>query len=191
MLGIPRGGVPVAYEVAERLGAPLDVIPVRKLGAPTNPEFAFGAVGPGGVLVLEDATIAWLGLSRMEVDDIIARERRELARREARYRGERPHPVLRDRTVILVDDGIATGATMQAAVEAVRHAGAAHVIAAVPVAGRDARARVRASADECICVAIPEPLDGVGRWYEDFSQTSDAEVIALLDAAAARVEQGR
>jgi putative phosphoribosyl transferase len=191
VLGIPRGGVPVAFEVAEQLGAPLDVLTVRKLGAPTNPEFAIGAVGPDGVLVLDDATVSWLGLTRAEVDEVIARERRELARRDARYRGERPRPELADRTVVIVDDGLATGHTMAAAVDAVRAAHPARVISAVPVAARDACERLRITADECVCVLLPEPLDGVGHWYVEFPQTTDAEVIALLDAARTRVGGAR
>jgi predicted phosphoribosyltransferase len=189
VLGLPRGGVPVAYEVAHALGAPLDVFIVRKIGHPWNEELALGAIASGGVAVLDRESAHQLGTSDEQLDRIVAREQRELERRELRYRDERPFPDLTGHTVILVDDGLATGASMRAAVEALRLHHPASIVAAVPVASRDAYARVSQMADECVCVMTPEPFYGVGAWYDDFSQTTDADVLELLDGAAVGAHQ--
>jgi len=180
VLGLPRGGVPVAYEVARALGAPLDVYVVRKLGLPGHEELAFGAIASGGVRVLNKDLIERLHLPAEWVEAIDARERQELERRERVYRGERPPPDLAGRTVILVDDGLATGSTMMAAVQAVRQDDPAKVVVAVPVAAPEVCAALRAVADDVVCASTPEPMRAVGLWYEDFSQTSDDEVRELL-----------
>ena len=186
VLALPRGGVPVAYEVAAALDAPLDVFVVRKLGAPGNEEYAIGAIASGGIGIVDATTVAMLGLSRQGVDRIVAMERRELDRRELLYRRGRPFPDLAGKTVVLVDDGLATGATMRAAIEALRSRGPAAVIAAVPVASREACAMVAAAADECVCALTPAPFYGVGKWYADFSQTTDEQVLDLLARAETR-----
>ena len=186
VLALPRGGVPVAYEVAAALDAPLDVFVVRKLGAPGNEEYAIGAIASGGIGIVDATTVAMLGLSRQGVDRIVAMERRELDRRELLYRRGRPFPDLAGKTVVLVDDGLATGATMRAAIQAVRSRGPAAVIAAVPVASREACAMVAAAADECVCALTPAPFYGVGKWYADFSQTTDEQVLDLLARAETR-----
>jgi putative phosphoribosyl transferase len=180
VLGLPRGGVPVAAEVAKVLGAPLDVIVVRKLGVPRQPELAMGAVGEGGVCVLEPATIRAAHVSQEELAEIQQREREQVELRTRMFRGDRPGVSLQGRTVIVVDDGIATGATMRAACRIVRERGARRVVAAVPVAAGSAAARLAGDADETVCLQTPAPFMGVGRWYRDFSPTSDAEVINLL-----------
>lgn len=181
VLGLPRGGVVVAGEVAQMLDAPLDVLVVRKLGAPHNEEFAIGAIASGGVVVVDTQAVRGLQVPPWELESLIARERRELQRRELLYRGARPFPSLTDRVVILVDDGLATGATMRAAVDAIRERRPARVIAAAPVGAHEACEMMALVADACVCVATPEPFAGVGVWYEDFSQTTDEEVIALLE----------
>lgn len=186
VLALPRGGVPVAFEVAERLGAPLDVFLVRKLGVPGHEELAMGAVASGGVQVLNDDLIARLGVTRPALDRVIARERAELLRRERAYRDERPPLAVAGRTVILIDDGLATGATMRAAVAGLRKLEPGRIVVAVPVAAHDACAQVGAEVDEMVCVATPSPFHGVGLWYRDFDQTDDDEVCALLSAAARR-----
>jgi erythromycin esterase-like protein/predicted phosphoribosyltransferase len=183
VLGLPRGGVPVAYEVANELDAPLDVYVVRKLGLPGHEELAFGAIATGGVRVLNKELIERLRLPAEWVEAIDAKERRELERRERAYRGERPPPDLTGRTVILVDDGLATGSTMLAAVEAVRVDDPARVVVAVPIAAPEVCEALRAVADEVVCVATPRRMHAVGLWYEDFSQTSDEEVHELLARA--------
>jgi erythromycin esterase-like protein/predicted phosphoribosyltransferase len=183
VLGLPRGGVPVAYEVASELGAPLDVYLVRKLGLPGHEELAFGAIATGGVRVLNKELIERLRLPAEWVEAIDAKERRELERRERLYRGERPPPDLAGRTVILVDDGLATGSTMLAAVQAVRQDDPASVVVAVPVAAPDVCETLGQVADEVVCAATPQPMRAVGLWYEDFSQTSDEEVRELLARA--------
>jgi erythromycin esterase-like protein/predicted phosphoribosyltransferase len=183
VLGLPRGGVPVAYEVANELDAPLDVYVVRKLGLPGHEELAVGAIATGGVRVLNKELIERLRLPAEWVEAIDAKERRELERRERAYRGERPPPDLAGRTVILVDDGLATGSTMLAAVEAVRQDDPAGVVVAVPIAAPEVCEALRAVADEVVCVATPRPMHAVGLWYEDFSQTSDEEVRELLARA--------
>jgi putative phosphoribosyl transferase len=183
VLALPRGGVPVAAEVARALGAPLDVFVVRKLGVPGHEELAMGAIASGGSRVLNDTIIRDLGLGARDIAAAEAREARELARREAIYRGARPFPDLQGRKVIVVDDGLATGATMRAAVTALRQLGPGAIVVAVPVAPPDTLALLRSEADDVVCVLSPEPFGGVGRWYESFPQVSDAEVQALLERA--------
>lgn len=180
VLGLPRGGIPVAHEVASRLGAPLDAWLVRKLGVPHHPELAMGAIATGGIEVLSHEIIRDLGIPREHVEQVAVRERRELERRDTLYRGNRDPAVVRDRTVILVDDGLATGATMEAAIAALRHQAPARIVVAVPVGPRDTCQRLRRMADEVVCVSMPEPFEGVGLWYEHFTQTSDDEVVRLL-----------
>ncbi|HEU5169912.1 MAG TPA: phosphoribosyltransferase family protein [Gemmatimonadales bacterium] len=183
VLGLPRGGVPVAYEVATALGAPLDVFVVRKLGVPGHEELAMGAVASGGVRVLNHATIDALGIPQEAIERVTAAELRELARREREYRRGRPFPDLRGATVVLVDDGVATGSSMLAAVQALHQHRPGAVIVAAPVVSLTARAALAQAADACEYVAAPEPFFGVGAWYHNFEQTSDEEVRALLDAA--------
>jgi putative phosphoribosyl transferase len=180
VLALPRGGVPVAFEVARALALPLDVIVVRKLGVPWQPELAMGAIASGGMRVLDQELIRLERISQEDVEAIAAREKLEAERRERLYRAARPPLELRDRTVILVDDGLATGSTMLAAVRCVKSLQSSSVIVAVPVASRQACAHLRQVADECVCLAVPEPFGAVGEWYEDFQQTSDAEVRDLL-----------
>ncbi|TMK07340.1 MAG: hypothetical protein E6G71_11285 [Alphaproteobacteria bacterium] len=180
VLALPRGGVPVAYEVARRLGAPLDVFVVRKLGVPGHEELAMGAVATGGVRVLNDQLVEQLGIPDQMIDAVAARERQELARRERLYRGGRPPPDVRGRTVILVDDGLATGATMYAAIEALRKQNPGRIVVAVPTASPETCEEMKAKADHVICAITPDPFQAVGRWYQDFSQTSDEEVADLL-----------
>lgn len=180
VLALPKGGVPVAAEVAAGLDAPLDVLVVRKIGVPWNPELAVGAIASGGMFVLDIPTINYLGLTRADLDPVILAERRELSRRENLYRSGHPFPALEGQVVILVDDGLATGATMQAAVAAVKTRAPALVVVAVPVASGSACDALEAIVDRVVCVATPEPFFGVGMWYEDFSQTTDEEVLTLL-----------
>lgn len=180
VLALPRGGVPVGYEVSRALGAPLDVFLVRKLGVPGYEELAMGAVASGGVRVLNDEIVRGLGISEDEIDAAVARELQELARRERLYRGDRPPPDVAGRTVILVDDGLATGATMRAAVAASRQQHPARIVVAVPTASLDTCEALKAEADDVICAMTPEPFFAVGHWYEDFTQTTDNEVRELL-----------
>jgi predicted phosphoribosyltransferase len=184
VLGLARGGVPVAFEVAQRLGAPLDVFVVRKLGVPGREEFAMGAIASGGECVLDESLVRRLGIPPRAVEAAIAREGRELDRRERLYRGLRPPAEVQGRTVILVDDGLATGATMHAAVAAIRRRRPAAVVVAAPVAAPDTCAALLSVADDCVCVLRPRSLQAVGLWYEEFGQTEDAEVRALLDRGA-------
>jgi putative phosphoribosyl transferase len=184
VLGLPRGGVPVAYEVAKRLGVPLDVFIVRKLGVPGFEELAAGAIASGGVRVLNDDVVRALPNADETIESITARETAELERREQSYRDGRPAPELRNRVVILVDDGLATGATMRAAVKALRHLGVAKIVVAVPVGPPDTCREFEDEADETICASVPEFFQAVGQYYEDFSQTSDDEVRELLARAA-------
>ena len=187
VLGLPRGGVPVAAGVAYALGAPLDVIIVRKLGAPRQPEFAMGALGEGGVRVITDEAVAMAGVSPKELAAIEARERAEIERRAHRFRAGRPPVPITGRTVVVIDDGIATGSTARAACRVARAQGAARIILAVPVGHSEAIASLRGEADEVICLTEPRSLLAIGEWYADFSQTSDEEVVNLLsDAAASR-----
>ena len=186
VLALPRGGVPVAFEVAESLGAPLDVFTVRKLGAPMNEEYAIGAIATGGVVAIDEGAVKALAVGGRELEVLIARECRELARRERLYRGDRPLPTVAGRTVIVIDDGLATGSTMQAAVAALRGFGPARIVVAAPVGSRQACAAIRRVADGCVCCITPDPLYGVGQWYDDFTQVSDAEVLELLQRATRR-----
>jgi predicted phosphoribosyltransferase len=180
VLALPRGGVPVAFEVAEALHAPLDIFLIRKLGVPGNEEFAMGAVASGGVRVVDENLVAGLGLDPRIVARVIEREEQELRRRERAYRDDRHALNLRGRIAILVDDGIATGSSMAAAILAVRERGAEAVVVAVPIAARQSIAAISRIADEVACVATPERLLAVGRFYEDFDQTTDEEVVELL-----------
>src|SRR5262245_4487965 len=181
VLALPRGGVPVAYEVARALDAPLDVFLVRKLGLPGHPELAMGAIASGGVRVLNEDVVGWYGLSASLLDDVAAREQVELERRERAYRGARPPIELSGRVAILVDDGLATGASMKAAVQAARARGPAEVVVAVPVGAFDVCKALAKIADRVVCVRTPSPFSAVGLWYRDFSQTSDEEVRKLLN----------
>ncbi len=183
VLALPRGGVPVAYEVARALDAPLDVFLVRKLGVPGHEELAMGAIASGGVRVLNDDVVESLRLPLSIIDQVTAREQEELQRRERAYRGDRPPPDAQGRTVILVDDGLATGSTMRAAAAAVHRQQPARIVVAVPVAAASTCDTLRAEVDEVVCVLAPEPFYAVGIWYEDFSQTTDDEVRDLLARA--------
>ncbi|MFI4985491.1 MAG: phosphoribosyltransferase family protein [Solirubrobacterales bacterium] len=189
VVGIPRGGVPVAAEVARALGAPLDLVVVRKVGAPENPEYAIGALAESEVSVIDDATVRALGLGTAELEAVVGQARRELDERLARYQGKRPRLAVAGRTVLLVDDGLATGRTAQAAARSLRERGAARVILAVPVAARESARELRSWVDEVVCVEMPEHLWAIGLLYEDFSPTSDAEVAALLAEDAGAVER--
>jgi erythromycin esterase-like protein/predicted phosphoribosyltransferase len=184
VLGLPRGGVPVAFEVARALRAPLDVFLVRKLGVPQQEELAMGAIASGGVRVLNEHVVRMLGLDQAQIDAVTAREQRELERRERAYRDGRAEPAPAGRTVIVVDDGLATGASMRAAVQALRAQAPARVVVAVPVGAGDTCRQLRREVDEVVCLRTPEPFGGVGIWYDDFSQTEDGEVRALLAASA-------
>lgn len=181
VLALPRGGMPVAHEVAEALGAPMDVFLVRKLGVPGHPELAMGAIGSGGVRVLNRDVLTMFGVPPEVIDDVSRREEMELARREREYRGTRPEPEVRGRTVVLVDDGLATGSTMRAAAEAIRAAGPARLVVSAPVGAAETCAELRRHADEVVCARTPDPFQAVGLWYADFEQTTDAEVRSLLE----------
>jgi predicted phosphoribosyltransferase len=183
VLALPRGGVPVAAEIATALGAPLDVFIVRKLGVPGYEELAMGAIASGGVRVLNDNVIQSLELPERLIEAVTARELRELKWREQAYRGDRPMPEVSGRTVILVDDGIATGSTMRAAIAALRRLGPARIIVAVPTAAPSTRDEIGPLVDEYICEMTPQPFFAVGVWYDDFSQTTDDEVRELLHGA--------
>jgi predicted phosphoribosyltransferase len=184
VLGLPRGGVPVAYEVAKRLRTPIDVFIVRKLGVPGFEELAAGAIASGGVRVLNEDVVRAIPYADEAIEAVTAKETTELERREQIYREGRPPPELRDRIVILVDDGLATGATMRAAVKALRQRGAAKIVVAVPVGPPDTCHEIEEQADETICLSMPAFFQAVGQYYEDFSQTSDEDVRELLSQAA-------
>ena len=186
VLALPRGGVPVGVEVAEILGAPLDLFLVRKLGTPGHHELAMGAIASGGVRVLNDDVVRWYGVTAAAIDAVAEDEQHELDRREAAYREEREAVPLEGRVVILIDDGLATGSTMTAAVQAVRQRKPARVIVAVPVGAREACDELSAIADEVVCARMPEPFSAVGQWYLDFDQTTDEEVRQLLRTHASR-----
>lgn len=191
VLGLPRGGVPVAREVARALRAPLDVLVVRKLGAPGQEELAMGAIATGGVRVLNDELVETLRITDEAIEEAAEREAHELDRRERAYRGDRPPLDLRDRTVILVDDGLATGSTMRAAIEAVRLQRPNRILVAVPTAAPSTCQAFRRIADDVICLITPEPFQAVGLWYEDFAQTTDEEVGELLaNCDADRIPDG-
>ncbi|WP_439621607.1 phosphoribosyltransferase [Gemmata sp.] len=180
VLALPRGGVPVGYEVARALDVPLDVFLVRKLGVPSHEELAMGAIASGGVRVLNEGVVRQLGITAAQIDAAAAGEQQELERRDREYRGDRPAPDVRGKTVIVVDDGLATGSTMRAAVAALRRLGPARVVVAVPVGAAETCADFEGEADEAVCAEEPDPFHAVGVWYDDFTQTTDAEVRALL-----------
>lgn len=190
VLALPRGGMPVAYEVAKSLDAPLDVFLVRKLGVPGYEELAMGAIATGGVRVLNEDVLNYLNISDQVIDHVAAKEERELERREWLYRGAAPPLKVRGRTVIIVDDGLATGSTMRAAVSALKRLEPAKIIVAAPVAARETCGSFKTVVDStCVCEMSPEPFDGVGRWYGDFSQTTDDEACYLLKQAKQRSRQ--
>ncbi len=180
VLALPRGGVPVAYEVAKELNAPLDVFLVRKLGVPGHEEFAMGAIASGGVRVLNEDIVNYLRIPDEVIDLVAAHEQRELERRERAYRDDRPPPDVKGRVVILIDDGLATGSTMRAAAASLRLQKPARIVVAVPVSSPETCDEFRSEVDEIVCAFTPEHFQGVGLWYEDFSQTSDEEVRELL-----------
>jgi putative phosphoribosyl transferase len=183
VLALPRGGVPVAVEVTRSLGAPLDVFLVRKLGVPGHPELAMGAIATGGVQVLNEDVIDELGIPHALVEEATVRERLELERRDRLYRRDRPMPVLTSRTVIVIDDGLATGSTMEAAVAALRQHNPSRIVVAVPVGAPEACLRLKRIADDVVCAHAPTSFDAVGRWYERFDQVSDEEVIEWIREA--------
>lgn len=184
VVGLPRGGVPVADEVATALNAPLEVLAVRKIGAPHNPEYGIGAIAEGGTRVFDAEALAVLGIDGGVLESIVARESEELRRRVAAYRGGRPLLALKDRAVVVVDDGVATGLTDTAALRTIRHCAPRRLLLAVPVCAPDSAARLREEADELICLVEPPLLYGVGQWYRDFSQVSDDEVLVALGRAS-------
>jgi putative phosphoribosyl transferase len=184
VLALPRGGVPVAYEVARALGAPLDVFLVRKLGLPGHEELAMGAIASGGIRLINEDVVDAYHVSDAQIAAVTETEQRELERRERLYRDNRPLPQLRDRTVILIDDGLATGATMHAAVVALRQESPAYIVVAVPVAAAETCADFRGLVDDIVCAETPSPFYAVGIWYDDFTQTTDEEVHELLNASA-------
>jgi predicted phosphoribosyltransferase len=184
VLALPRGGVPVAYEVAQALHAPLDVFLVRKLGLPGQVELAMGAIASGGTRVINEEVVGKLNIPDEVIEAVAVEEQRELNRREVDYREGRPPPDVHGRTIILVDDGLATGSSMRAAVAALRRQGPARIIVAVPVGARETCAELRHEADDAVCAQTPEPFYAVGAWYEDFAQISDEEVRDLLARAA-------
>lgn len=190
VLGLPRGGVPVAFEVAKALNLPLDICIVRKLGVPGHKELAMGAIASGGVRVLNYDVVSWLGISSKTIDEVAARELRELQRRDRAYRGDRPPLDVRDRTVILVDDGIATGSTMRAAITVLKSQQPQQLIVAVPVAPLETCNEIQAEVDKLVCLMTPEPFYAIGLWYEDFAQTTDEEVRELLAEQSTSNRQG-
>ena len=189
VLALPRGGVPVAFEVARELGAPLDVFVVRKLGMPGHEEYAIGAIASGGVRIINEEAITTFGVTNAEIDAVTAEERLEVERRERRYRDGRSLPKITEKTVILVHDGLATGSTMRAAVAALREEKPARLVVAVPTAAPETCREIGALVDDMVCAMTPEPFYAVGLWYEDFGQTTDEEVHDLL-AIAAGAERG-
>jgi putative phosphoribosyl transferase len=190
VLALPRGGVPVAFEVSEKLNAPLDIFLVRKLGVPGQEELAMGAIATGGVRVVNESVVDYLRIPGEVIDAVAGEEQRELERRERAYRDDRPAPDVRGKTVILVDDGLATGSTMRAAAAALRKQGPARIVVAVPVSSRETCDEFRSEVDDIVCAMTPRPFRGVGMWYEDFSQTTDEEVRELLARSAARARGG-
>lgn len=183
VLALPRGGVPVAFEVAQALRVPMDIFLVRKLGVPGHEELAMGAIATGGVRVLNEDTVDYLGIPADVIDSIAETELKELKRRELVYRGNRPAPDVKGKTLILIDDGLATGSTIRAAAQALRRREPARIIVAVPVSAPQTCDEYRIGVDEIVCAVTPEPFFGVGKWYLDFSQTTDEEVRDLLELA--------
>lgn len=183
VLGLPRGGVPVAFEIATALNAPLDICVVRKLGVPGHEELAMGAIAMGGVMVLNEEVVKGAKIAQPIIERVAAREKRELARRDRLYRGNRPLPELKDRTVILVDDGIATGSTLQAAIAIVKQQQPKKIVVAVPVAPEPTCNQLKEEVDDVVCLIMPDPLRAIGLWYDDFLPTSDAQVQDLLARA--------
>jgi putative phosphoribosyl transferase len=183
VLALPRGGVPVAYEVAKVLNAPLDLVLVRKLGAPGQKELAMGAIASDGTIVLNENIIDFLGITNTDLEKVRHSEEQELARREKAYRGDRAHPEISGKTIILVDDGVATGATIRAAVSLLRSQNPKRIVIALPVAPADIIATLRRETDEVICLSCPEPFYAIGYWYRDFTQVCDQEVRDLLELA--------
>ncbi len=183
VLGLPRGGVPVAFEVAKELNVKMDVFVVRKLGVPGNEELAMGAIASDNIIVLNEDIVRSFHISKQVIDAVAARELRELERRERIYRGKRPKPSISGSTVILIDDGLATGATMSAAASAIKTKNPTKIVIAVPTGAPDTCRSFEGKVDEIICVSTPEPFYSVGAWYEDFGQTTDEEVCELLDKA--------
>jgi putative phosphoribosyl transferase len=191
VLGLPRGGVPVAYEVARALGAPLDVFLVRKLGVPGHEELAMGAIASGGVMVLNEDVVAATGVGPEEIAAVASRELQTLTRQERSFRGDRPPVEIHERVAIVVDDGLATGATMRAAVRALRDQGAKAIVVAVPIAPRETCEALRREVDEVVCLATPDPFMAVGLWYRDFAPVGDDEVRVLLaEETEGRPDQG-
>jgi predicted phosphoribosyltransferase len=186
VLGLPRGGVPVAFQIAESLELPLDVFVVRKLGLPMHEEYAMGAIASGGVRFLDASIVKRFGVTPGQIAAITAREQEELARRDREFRGVRAFPDVEGLTIILVDDGLATGATMRAAVQALRLEGPSSIVVAVPVSSRETCEEFRDLVDDTVCALTPDPFQAVGVWYEDFSQTTDEEVRMLLDTHASK-----
>jgi putative phosphoribosyl transferase len=184
VLALPRGGVPVAYEVARTLAVPMDLWLVRKLGVPGQEELAMGAIAGNDTRVLNQDIINVLNIDRATIEAVIVKEQAELERRNRLYRQGRPSPDIEGKTIVIIDDGLATGATMRAAIASLRQAGATRIIAAVPVGAASTCGKVERDADELVCLYTPEPFYGVGQWYNDFSQTSDESVLALLESAA-------
>jgi len=191
VLALPRGGVPVAFEIASALHAPLDVFLVRKLGVPGQEELAMGAIATGGIRVLNNEVVRHLGIPDHVIDSATKAEQQELERRQQAYRGTRESPQVRGRIILFVDDGLATGSTMRAAVTALRQQKPARIVVAVPVAAASTCQEFQEEVDQIICAATPEPFYGVGQWYEDFSQTTDEEVRDLLDRAAQEYQRYR
>jgi putative phosphoribosyl transferase len=180
VLGLPRGGLPVAHEVARVLHAPLDICLVRKLGVPGQPEVAMGAIASGGVRVLNDDVVTGLQISQQDIEKVAVRELKELQRRDRAYRGDRPQPDIANRTVILVDDGMATGSSMRSAIAALKPQHPAALIVAIPVAAQEACNKLKTEVEKVVCLTIPEPFQAIGLWYKDFPQTTDEEVRELL-----------
>ena len=183
VLGLPRGGVPVAFQIAQALGAELDILLVRKLGSPGNPELAMGAIASGGIRVMNPEVVLWAGIDDRAIERVVEREEEELERRARLYRGRRPMPVIAGRRIILVDDGMATGATMRAALATLRSQDPAELVVAVPVAPSDTVSSLGREADAVVCLGTPDPFGAIARFYVEFPQVSDEEVIAALARA--------
>ena len=190
VLALPRGGVPVAYEVAQALQAPLDVMVVRKLGVPGQKELAMGAIASGNILVINEEIVSHLGISQQAIDEVAEQEGLELERRERLYRGDECGSEIRDKTIILVDDGIATGATMRAAIAAINKQQPAQLVVAVPTSARDSYNTISKEVDRVVCLSTPVPFMAVGCWYHNFGQTSDEEVSQLLRKASENLNKG-